>query len=259
MGALFSLPGAFDSPANWRREVAWIGPIVPSALSDGKIIRSYSGFLDTTGKGWDAGPETPPILGQLHPDILVVDSPSPCLHKLLNLTTMQQWRSFMTENAKNPTAQNTIQDPLAYNTEKQSSDRLGEPQNGDEIPGNGGNASGGGNALESSARSVYFAFDSYEVDGEYMPLLQAQAQRARAYLNDHPDQKLHIDGNTDSYGSPEYNLALGMRRATAVSKALMTCGVAAWQMETRSWGEMYATGQDEETRAKDRRVDFVYQ
>jgi hypothetical protein len=56
----------------------------------------------------------------------------------------------MTENAKSPTAQSTIQDPPEYNAEnaknpKEGSDWLGGPQNGDETPGNGGNAGNGGN------------------------------------------------------------------------------------------------------------------
>jgi len=46
----------------------------------------------------------------------------------------------MTENAKNPTAQKTIQDPPEYNAEKaknpkEGSDWLGGPQNGNKTPG----------------------------------------------------------------------------------------------------------------------------
>jgi hypothetical protein len=89
----------------------------------------------------------------------------------------------MTENAKNPAAQNTIQDPPEYNTEnannpKDGSDWLGGPQNGNETltgshytkhrfsetPGNGGNGGNGGNASASgSAGNV----DATTVEGAY--------------------------------------------------------------------------------------------
>lgn len=54
----------------------------------------------------------------------------------------------MTENVKNSTARNTIQDPPEYNAEKtknppKGSDWLGGPQNGNETPGNGGNGGNG--------------------------------------------------------------------------------------------------------------------
>jgi hypothetical protein len=68
----------------------------------------------------------------------------------------------MTENAKNPAAQKTIQDPPEYNAEnaknpKEASDWLGGPQNGNETPsqdvdGSGGMWSGRGKPTEAAGR-----------------------------------------------------------------------------------------------------------
>lgn len=44
-----------------------------------------------------------------------------------------------------------------------------------------------------SQRSVYFAFDSYDVSQQYLPYVEAHAEWLRA----HPDVKIVIQGNTD--------------------------------------------------------------
>ena len=45
------------------------------------------------------------------------------------------------------------------------------------------------------------------------------------YLKDHSDVRVEIQGNTDSKGSDEYNMKLGMRRAEAVKSYLASQGV----------------------------------
>mgnify|MGYP000387183499 FL=1 len=55
-----------------------------------------------------------------------------------------------------------------------------------------------------SQRSVYFGFDSYEVEQKYAPAVQAHAQ----FLKVHPDVSIQIQGNTDERGGREYNLSL---------------------------------------------------
>jgi peptidoglycan-associated lipoprotein len=106
-------------------------------------------------------------------------------------------------------------------------------------------------------RSVYFAYDKYEVTGEYRPLVEAHAK----YLNDHGGAKVAIQGNCDERGSREYNLALGQRRADAVGKIMTLLGVPSRQIETVSFGEEKprALGHDEASWAENRRSDIVYE
>ena len=57
------------------------------------------------------------------------------------------------------------------------------------------------------------------------------------YLKDHGDVRVEIQGNTDSKGSDEYNMKLGMRRAESVKAFLGTQGISSDRVSTRSFGE----------------------
>jgi len=105
-------------------------------------------------------------------------------------------------------------------------------------------------------RSVYFDFDSYAIKDEFNPLLSAHAK----YLESHTSRKILVQGNTDERGGREYNLALGQKRAVAVTKSLTTLGVNASQLEAVSLGKEKpkATGHDEAAWAENRRADIVY-
>jgi peptidoglycan-associated lipoprotein len=105
-------------------------------------------------------------------------------------------------------------------------------------------------------RSVYFDYDSVVVKDEYRPMLEAHAQ----YLLSTPDASMILQGNTDERGSREYNLALGQRRAEAVSQVLALLGVPASQVEAVSFGEEKprAQGATEEAWSQNRRTDIVY-
>lgn len=80
---------------------------------------------------------------------------------------------------------------------------------------------------------VYFGFDSYEISGEAMSTLQAQA----AWLARNPQVRVLIAGNCDERGAREYNLALGARRASAVRDSLVRLDVAPARMQTVSYGK----------------------
>jgi peptidoglycan-associated lipoprotein len=69
-----------------------------------------------------------------------------------------------------------------------------------------------GNIL--SKRSVFFDFDSNAVKDEYRGMIQAHSRYMTA---DKKDSRIRIEGNCDERGSREYNLALGQRRAEAVT------------------------------------------
>ena len=107
-----------------------------------------------------------------------------------------------------------------------------------------------------SKRSVFFDFDKDEVKPEYRALVEAHGK----YLVANPNAKLSIQGNADSRGSREYNLALGQRRSDAVRKSLNLMGVSDDQMEAVSFGKEKpkAEGDNEAAWAENRRADIVY-
>jgi len=105
-------------------------------------------------------------------------------------------------------------------------------------------------------RSVYFDFDSYVIKDEFNSLLAAHAK----FLSSHTEHKVMVQGNTDERGGREYNLALGQKRAVAVTKSLSAQGVDGAQMEAVSFGKEKpkAAGHDEAAWAQNRRADIVY-
>lgn len=108
-----------------------------------------------------------------------------------------------------------------------------------------------------SHRSVYFDFDSYSVKSEFAQLMQAHA----SFLSQHPEMRMMIQGNTDERGSPEYNLALGQKRAEAVRQALVALGANASQVEAVSLGEEKPRCEEraESCYSENRRGDILYQ
>ncbi len=105
-------------------------------------------------------------------------------------------------------------------------------------------------------KSIYFDFDSYAVKADYLPVIEAHARNLIANTGMH----VVIEGNTDSRGSREYNLALGQRRSESVKQRMQLLGVPASRIESVSFGreKPVATGENEEAWAQNRRADIVY-
>lgn len=103
---------------------------------------------------------------------------------------------------------------------------------------------------------IYFAFDSFVLSKKMFTDVEKNAQ----LLKDYPEAKIVLQGNTDAYGSDEYNFALGTKRALAVKDALIVQGIHKDRISTVSFGEtnpVCTTSLDAECRQKNRRVDFV--
>ncbi|MFN2646092.1 MAG: peptidoglycan-associated lipoprotein Pal [Burkholderiales bacterium] len=106
------------------------------------------------------------------------------------------------------------------------------------------------------ARSVYYEYDKSDIKPDGAKTVEAHAQ----YLRDHPDLKVKVEGNADERGSAEYNLALGQRRAEAVSKRMTVLGISSERIESVSFGKEKpkASGHDEQSWSENRRSDIVY-
>lgn len=102
---------------------------------------------------------------------------------------------------------------------------------------------------------VYFAYDSFILSRQMFKIVDKNAE----ILKEYPKSKIILQGNTDAYGSDEYNFALGTKRALAVKDALIVRGIHKDQISTVSFGETnpVCTSLDAECRQRNRRVDFV--
>jgi len=109
--------------------------------------------------------------------------------------------------------------------------------------------------VELRFEDVYFDFDRSTLRPEALRLLDDAVARLQA----NPDKNIIIEGHTCNIGTAEYNLALGDRRANSVKQYLMSRGVPAGRLETRSYGEEAPKFDNarEETRRLNRRASLV--
>ncbi len=81
--------------------------------------------------------------------------------------------------------------------------------------------------------TVLFDLDQHSVRPDAQAILQKQA----AWLKQYPQVRLMVEGHCDERGTREYNLALGDRRAYAVKEFLVSLGVDAARLQTKSYGK----------------------
>jgi outer membrane protein OmpA-like peptidoglycan-associated protein len=83
--------------------------------------------------------------------------------------------------------------------------------------------------------------------------------RLAAFMRDHPERSLQVEGYTDSIGSDALNLALSQRRADAVRAALVSSGVEGSRITTNGMGKAspVAGNDTAEGRQRNRRVEIV--
>lgn len=108
--------------------------------------------------------------------------------------------------------------------------------------------------VEGVLPSIYFGFDSSAVSGAE----RGKLQQAADYLEANPSHGLLIEGHCDWYGTAEYNLALGDRRAESASNYLGTLGITPLRIDKLSKGSLEATsGLSKSQSSEDRRADLI--
>ena len=102
---------------------------------------------------------------------------------------------------------------------------------------------------------VYFGFDATQLAPAEMPKIEAVAQHLQAQ----PNRVVIIEGNCDERGTNEYNLSLGELRAIAIRAYLVSLGIDAQRVQTKSYGEEKpaVAGQGEGAWSKNRRGEFA--
>jgi peptidoglycan-associated lipoprotein len=100
------------------------------------------------------------------------------------------------------------------------------------------------------AEVIYFEFDSSSLSDTARGQLQQNAEWLRANSN----RRITIEGHTDEVGTPEYNLALGERRALTTKQYLVQLGIDESRIEIVTYGEERPASQDD---AENRRSVFV--
>jgi peptidoglycan-associated lipoprotein len=86
---------------------------------------------------------------------------------------------------------------------------------------------------ESTRLDVFFDTDDYSIRPDQFVTIKNDA----AFLKEHPEVKIVVQGHCDEMGSTEYNLALGDKRAAEVKIALEKAGVSPTRMQAISFGK----------------------
>jgi peptidoglycan-associated lipoprotein len=102
---------------------------------------------------------------------------------------------------------------------------------------------------------AFFAYDSANV----RPQDKAVLKKLADCFSTGPlkGRELRLVGHADPRGEDEYNMVLGGRRADNVKASIAAQGLSAAKIATTSRGKLDATGTDEPSWAKDRRVDVL--
>lgn len=109
--------------------------------------------------------------------------------------------------------------------------------------------------ISSIEPAVYFDFDKFDIKPQFHNTVSAYGN----YLAVVKEAKILVEGNADERGTVEYNLALGQKRAEAVSIALQAIGANADNIEAISNGEEKPRnrGKSEAAYAENRRADLI--
>jgi len=104
--------------------------------------------------------------------------------------------------------------------------------------------------------TINFEFDKSTILPKFTVILDAHSK----FLVDNAAKSVTIEGHADEKGTPEYNIALGERRALAVSNYLQNMGVAESQITIVSYGEEKPAnfGHNESAWTENRRAELVY-
>ena len=108
--------------------------------------------------------------------------------------------------------------------------------------------------MSANFQRVYFDFDKSALDDDSKSALSDNVK----IMQEHPDVRIEIQGHADERGTTDYNLALGQRRAEAVTSYMKSQGVAASRIKVVSFGEEKPIDGSSNERAwsKNRRCEF---
>ena len=102
--------------------------------------------------------------------------------------------------------------------------------------------------------TIYFEFDKSNLTSKSIQTLKSAVNA----LNENSSIMFTLSGHADERGTREYNLALGQRRAEAVSDYFVLNGISPERITVKSYGEERPVefGQDEKSYSKNRRVEI---
>lgn len=108
-----------------------------------------------------------------------------------------------------------------------------------------------------NVKDVFFDYDKYAIRPDEAQTVQNDG----AFLSQHPNIKVLVEGHCDDRGSEEYNIALGTSRAESVKQSLLQHGISAERIKTISFGKEkpFCTEDNEQCWQQNRVDHFVFE
>ncbi|MGA2356324.1 MAG: peptidoglycan-associated lipoprotein Pal [Terriglobales bacterium] len=107
-----------------------------------------------------------------------------------------------------------------------------------------------------NVKDIFFDYDKANLRSDDAPVVQND----EAFLVEHSNVKVLVEGHCDDRGSEEYNIALGASRAESAKQALVQQGVSAERIRTVSYGKEkpFCTGDNEQCWQQNRVDHFAF-
>lgn len=135
-----------------------------------------------------------------------------------------------------------------------NTDNTNDTNNNGVVSGGGTDSDMGSSSSSGDLNSIYFKFDKFSIDGENVSVVRSNAK----VITTNTYREVRVEGNTDEWGSDEYNYALALKRASAAKDALVDNGVSASSIKLISYGESKPRCLEKTAKCwqENRRVDF---
>ena len=146
------------------------------------------------------------------------------------------------------------QDAAARQAQQEAAERARQQAAKDSADAAARAAAASAEVTSALATMIHFDFNKADIKPEDQTTLDYKARILQA----NSALTIRVNGFADERGSDEYNLALGMRRATSAKRYLLNKGIADARVETFSYGEDRPVdpGHNEDAWAKNRRDEF---
>ena len=107
--------------------------------------------------------------------------------------------------------------------------------------------------INKVSRGIFFDYDKDDLIREVTEFILPEVINQ---MIKRPSLRILIEGHADEDGSERYNMSLSMRRAQSVASFLIANGISPNRIDIQAFGESMpaVTGDDEDARAKNRRV-----
>lgn len=103
--------------------------------------------------------------------------------------------------------------------------------------------------------NIHFRTNSADINAESKASLDALI----AYMKEHPEFKISVEGHTDNVGDSKANLALSTDRAYSVMAYVQENGISSKRLKFKGWGSAkpVASNKTADGRAQNRRIEIV--